>query len=77
MLVFENEFAALISELRRTCHHQRYIAIDQAIPEADLFLEDLMMRGSQSHGPISFPSMKMRLAKSSIPAAAPGNPKGW
>ena len=34
MLVFENEFAPLIPELRRTCPTiRRYIAIDQAIPE--------------------------------------------
>src|SRR5689334_8391949 len=45
MLVFENEFAPIISQLRETCPTiKRYVAIDAAIPEADVFLEDMMMR---------------------------------
>src|SRR6202162_436085 len=46
MLVFENEFAPLITDLRKACPCiKRYVAIDQPVPQADLFLEDLLARG--------------------------------
>jgi fatty-acyl-CoA synthase len=43
MLVFESEFAPLIEALRKACPTiKRYVAIDQTVPQADLFLEDLL-----------------------------------
>jgi fatty-acyl-CoA synthase len=45
MLVFENDFAPLIPHLRKACPTiRRYVAIDQPIPEADIFLEDMLAR---------------------------------
>ena len=45
MLVFESEFAPLVQELRKTCPSiRRYVAIDQPVPQADLYLEDLLAR---------------------------------
>src|SRR6266481_9364174 len=45
MLVFENEFTPMVPELRRACPTiKRYVAIDQPVPEADTFLEDLLAR---------------------------------
>jgi fatty-acyl-CoA synthase len=45
MLVFENDFAPLIPHLRKACPTiRRYVAIDQPVPDADIFLEDMMAR---------------------------------
>src|SRR5260221_8109121 len=45
VLVFENDFAPVVQELRKTCRSiKRYVAIDQAGAEADLLLEDLLAR---------------------------------
>src|SRR5579872_2038037 len=45
MLIFESEFAPLVEELRKHCSSiKAYVAIDQPVPQADLFLEDLMAR---------------------------------
>src|SRR5690242_3071119 len=45
MLVFESEFSLLVEKLRKSCPSiKRYVAIDQAVPAADMMLEDLMAR---------------------------------
>ena len=76
MLVFENEFAAMIPELRRTCPTiRRYIAIDQAIPEADLFLEDLMMRGRIAR-PDIFSFDENEIGEIFYTSGSTGTPKG-
>src|SRR4029077_11656601 len=43
MLVFESEFAPLVEEIRKHCSSIKvYVSIDQPVPQADVFLEDLM-----------------------------------
>ena len=45
MLVFESDFAPLVQELRKSCPSiRRYVAIDRPVPQADLYLEDLLAR---------------------------------
>jgi fatty-acyl-CoA synthase len=76
MLIFENEFAPMIPELRRTCPTiKRYIAIDQATPEADLFLEDLMMRGRIPR-PDIFSFDENEIAEIFYTSGSTGTPKG-
>src|ERR1700731_4358288 len=45
MLVFENDFVPLIPALRSACPSiKRYVAIDQPVSQADVFLEDMLGR---------------------------------
>ena len=76
MLVFENEFAPMIRRLREACPTiKRYVAIDQAIPEADLFLEDLMMRDRIAR-PDIFSFDENEIAEIFYTSGSTGTPKG-
>ena len=76
MLVFESEFAPLVEEIRKHCSSiKTYVAIDQPVPQADLFLEDLM-----AHGRISRPDIfsidENEIAEIFYTSGSTGTPKG-
>jgi len=76
MLVFENDFAPLIPHLRKACPTiRRYVAIDQPIPEADIFLEDMMAR-DQIARPDIFSFDENEIAEIFYTSGSTGMPKG-
>src|SRR6202162_3807905 len=76
MLVFENEFAPLVQDLRKTCPSiRRYVAIDQPVPQADLFLEDLLARGRIAR-PDLFSFDENEIAELFYTSGSTGTPKG-
>jgi fatty-acyl-CoA synthase len=76
MLVFENEFAPFIPDLRRTCPTiKRYVAIDQPLLEADIFLEDLLARDRIAR-PDIFSFDENEIAEIFYTSGSTGTPKG-
>ncbi|HEX3353406.1 MAG TPA: long-chain-fatty-acid--CoA ligase [Terriglobales bacterium] len=76
MLVFENDFAGLIPELRRACPSiRRYVAIDHPVPEADVFLEDMMARDRIAR-PDIFSFDENEIAEIFYTSGSTGSPKG-
>ena len=76
MLVFESEFAPLVPELRKACPSiQRYVAIDQPVPQADLYLEDLLARDRISR-PDIFSFDENEIAELFYTSGSTGTPKG-
>src|SRR5580704_8995678 len=53
MLVFENDFAGMVEKLRKQCSSvEKWVAIDEKIPAADLVYEDLLEHGHPEHADI-------------------------
>src|SRR5437868_453990 len=76
MLVFENEFACLIPDLRKACPAiKQYIAIDQPIPQADLYLEELLAR-DRIPRPEIFSFDETEIAELFYTSGSTGIPKG-
>lgn len=76
MLVFESEFAPLVQELRKNCPSIKgYVAIDQPVPQADLFLEDLLARDRISR-PDIFSFDEDEIAEIFYTSGSTGTPKG-
>jgi fatty-acyl-CoA synthase len=76
MLVFESEFAPLIQALRKECPTiKRYVAIDQPVPQADLFLEDVLARDRISR-PDIFSFDENEIAELFYTSGSTGSPKG-
>lgn len=76
MLVFESEFAPLVQELRKTCPGiRRYIVIDQPVPQADVFLEDLLSR-DRIERPGMFSFDENEIAEIFYTSGSTGTPKG-
>jgi fatty-acyl-CoA synthase len=76
VLIFESEFAPLVQELRKTCPSiRRYVAIDQPVPQADLFLEDLMARDRISRPDICSYD-ENEIAEVFYTSGSTGTPKG-
>jgi fatty-acyl-CoA synthase len=76
MLVFESEFAPLVQELRKTCPSiRRYVAIDPPVPQADLYLEDLLARDRISR-PDIFSFDENEIAELFYTSGSTGMPKG-
>lgn len=76
MLIFESEFAPLVEELRKHCSSiKAYVAIDQPVPQADLFLEDLMARDRISR-PDIFSFDENEIAEIFYTSGSTGTPKG-
>jgi fatty-acyl-CoA synthase len=76
MLVFESEFAPLVGELRKNCPTiKRYVAIDQPVPQADLFLEDLLARDRITR-PDIFSFDENEIAEIFYTSGSTGTPKG-
>jgi len=76
MLVFENEFTPMVPELRRACPTiKRYVAIDQPVPEADIFLEDLLARDRIAR-PDIFSFDENEIAEIFYTSGSTGTPKG-
>ena len=76
MLVFENDFAPLIKALRSACPSiKRYVAIDQPIPQADVFLEDMLAR-DRIERPDIFSFDENEIAEVFYTSGSTGTPKG-
>ena len=76
MLVFESEFAPLVTELRRSCPSiRRYVSIDQPVPQADFYLEDLLARDRISR-PDFFSFNENEIAELFYTSGSTGTPKG-
>ncbi len=76
MLVFENEFASFVPDLRTTCPTiKRYVAIDRPVPEADIFLEDLVARDRITR-PDIFSFDENEIAEIFYTSGSTGTPKG-
>ncbi len=76
MLVFESDFAPLVQELRKACPSiRRYVAIDQPVPQADLYLEDLLARDRISR-PDIFSFDENEIAELFYTSGSTGTPKG-
>ena len=76
MLVFETEFAPLIETLRKACPTiKRYVAIDQPVPQADLFLEDLLAK-DRIPRPDLFSFDENEIAELFYTSGTSANPKG-
>src|ERR1700730_2548429 len=76
MLVFESDFAPLVQELRKACPSiRRYVAIDQPVPQADLYLEDLLARDRISR-PDIFSFDEDEIAELFYTSGSTGTPKG-
>src|ERR1700686_1931392 len=76
MLVFESEFAPLGEKLRKHCPSiKTYVAIDQPVPQADLFLEDLLARDRISR-PDIFSFDENEIAEIFYTSGSTGMPKG-
>jgi acyl-CoA synthetase (AMP-forming)/AMP-acid ligase II len=76
MLVFESDFAPLVEELRKACPGiRRYVAIDQPVPQADLYLEDLLACDRISR-PDIFSFDENEIAELFYTSGSTGTPKG-
>lgn len=76
MLFFESEFAPLVQELRQACPSiRRYAVIDQPVPEADLWLEDLLRR-DRINRPDIFSFDENEIAEVFYTSGSTGTPKG-
>lgn len=76
VLAFESEFAPLIEGFRKACPSiKRYVAIDQPVSEADLFLEDLMSRDRIAR-PDIFSCDENEIAEVFYTSGSTGTPKG-
>ena len=76
MLVFESDFAPLVHELRKACPSiRRYVAIDRPVPQADLFLEDLLAR-DRIPRPDIFSFDENEIAELFYTSGSTGTPKG-
>ena len=76
VLIFENEFAPHIQQLRATCPSvARWVAIDGPCPEADLTFEELL-----SHGRLGRPELRSfqedEIAELFYTSGSTGTPKG-
>ncbi len=76
MLVFENDFVSLIPDLRKACPTIKcYVAINQPVPEADIFLEDLLVRDRMAR-PDIFSFDENEIAEIFYTSGSTGTPKG-
>src|SRR5215469_14603126 len=76
MLLLENEFAPLLPSLRKACPTiERFVAINSALPDADLSLEELL-----AHNPIDRPDLfsfdENAMAELFYTSGSTGTPKG-
>ena len=76
MLVFESDFAPFIQELRNACPSiRRYVVMDQPVPQADMFLEDLLARDRLPR-PDLFSFDENEIAELFYTSGSTGTPKG-
>jgi fatty-acyl-CoA synthase len=76
MMVFESDFAPLVEELRKVCPGiRRYVSIDRPVPQADLFLEDLLAR-DRIPRPDIFSFDENEIAELFYTSGSTGTPKG-
>ena len=76
MLIFENDFAALVGQLRPVCPAiERYVTIDEKIPGADLTYEELIERGHVERADI-YKIDEMSIAELFYTSGSTGTPKG-
>src|SRR5580700_7461042 len=53
MLIFESDFAPMVEKLRKQCPSvEKWVAIDEKIPAADLLYEELLDQGHPGHADV-------------------------
>ncbi|HWB87352.1 MAG TPA: long-chain-fatty-acid--CoA ligase [Bryobacteraceae bacterium] len=76
MLVFENDFAPVVEQLRRECPFiERFVSIDGPTPTSDVTLEDLLTRGRLER-PDIFGFDENEIAELFYTSGSTGTPKG-
>ena len=76
MLIFENDFAALVDAFRKGCPGiERYVAIDGASPQADCSYEELLSNGRIDR-PDLFSFDENEIAELFYTSGSTGTPKG-
>lgn len=76
ILMFENDFAPMIAKLRRSCPAvERWVSLDDKIPEADLCYEELIDQGHAERADI-FSYDESAIAELFYTSGSTGTPKG-
>ncbi len=76
MLIFENDFAPLAGALRKACRGiERYITINDSVPQADCTFEELLSRG-RIERPDLFSFDENEIAELFYTSGSTGTPKG-
>ncbi len=76
LLLFENDFAATVAQLRQGCPGvEKFITLDAAIEGADMTIEDVMAQGHPERADI-FSIDEMSIAELFYTSGSTGTPKG-
>src|SRR5216684_4926246 len=76
MLLFENDFAPLVSRLRPACPSiQKFVTLNEKVPEADFTYEELLARGRPERADI-FSYDETSTAELFYTSGSTGTPKG-
>jgi fatty-acyl-CoA synthase len=76
MVIFENDFAAIVDQLRRECHDvERWVSIDGKVPAADYTYEELLDKGRPERADI-FSVEENSVAELFYTSGSTGTPKG-
>src|ERR1700674_426490 len=76
MVIFEDEFAPLVTELRRDCPEiERWVSIGERVPCADLTYEEILAEGHPERADI-FTYDEMSIAELFYTSGSTGTPKG-
>jgi fatty-acyl-CoA synthase len=76
MVIFEIDFAATVAKLRRNCPAvERWVAIEEKTPEADLTYEEILDQGRPERADI-FSYDEMAIAELFYTSGSTGTPKG-
>ncbi len=76
MLLFENDFAPLVEQLRPACRGiERFVTLDEKVPVADLTYEELLDKGHPEHADI-FSFDENAVAELFYTSGSTGTPKG-
>src|SRR5262249_53954681 len=76
VLIFENDFLPLVKQLRPACKGiQKFVTLDDAVPEADFTYEDLLARGRAERADIRLVD-EAATAELFYTSGSTGSPKG-
>jgi fatty-acyl-CoA synthase len=76
MVIFETDFAAVAAKLRASCPSvERWVAIEEKIPEADLAYEEILKQGRPERADL-FSYDEMSIAELFYTSGSTGTPKG-
>ena len=76
MLLFENDFAPLVEQLRPACREiERFVTLDEKVPVADITYEELLDKGHAEHADV-FSFDENAVAELFYTSGSTGTPKG-